>query len=74
MFGYRPDAVLPGVRAPIVAIRRITPGDEMAAAQTGDAAALPSVPGGLTVIEIPAPGHNLLRYRPDEVTAAILDR
>jgi len=26
----------------------------------------------LTVRDVPAPGHNLLRYRPDEVTAAIL--
>jgi hypothetical protein len=28
----------------------------------------------VTTVEIAAPGHNLLRYRPDEVTAAILGR
>jgi hypothetical protein len=32
------------------------------------------VPGGTQVIDVAAPGHNLLRYRPDEVTAAILGR
>jgi pimeloyl-ACP methyl ester carboxylesterase len=73
MFGYRPSAILAGVGAPVVAIRRITPGDE-SAASSGEADAMPAVPGGLTVIDVPAPGHNLLRYRPDEVTAAILAR
>ena len=66
MFGYDPGAVLGRVRAPIVAVRRITPGDEGAS----DAAAPPDV----ELVELPAPGHNLLRYRPDEVTAAILGR
>ena len=73
MFGYRPGDVLAGVRAPVVAIRRITPGEETAA-EPGDASPSPSPSGGLTVIDVPAPGHNLLRYRPDEVTAAILGR
>jgi pimeloyl-ACP methyl ester carboxylesterase len=71
MFRYRPETVLSEVAAPIVAIRRITPGDATAVA--------PGAPGwaaanGLTLIEVPAPGHNLPRYRPDEVTAAILGR
>jgi pimeloyl-ACP methyl ester carboxylesterase len=68
MFRYRPDAVLPAVTAPIVSVRRITPGDEAATP-----AGTPSPPG-VQVAEVPAPGHNLLRYRPDEVTAAILGR
>jgi hypothetical protein len=36
----------------------------------------PSSPAlaGLAVVDVPAPGHNLPRYRPDEVTAAILGR
>jgi hypothetical protein len=68
MFGYQPERVLPGVSAPIVAIRRVTAGDESAAA----AGSAP--PPGVAVVEVPAPGHNLLRYRPDEVTAAILGR
>jgi pimeloyl-ACP methyl ester carboxylesterase len=75
MFTYDPAAVLAQVAAPIVAIRRLTPGDEGAAvagAGAGPPAADP--PGGLTIVDVPAPGHNLLRYRPDDVTAAILGR
>jgi pimeloyl-ACP methyl ester carboxylesterase len=66
MFGYRPDAVLAQVEAPIVAIRRLTPGDESA----GRGPVRP----GVQLVELPAAGHNVLRYRPDEVTAAILGR
>jgi pimeloyl-ACP methyl ester carboxylesterase len=69
MFEYDPAAVLSQVTAPIVAIRRVTPGDDGLKAEPAFA---PS--GGLDVIELPAPGHNLPRYRPDEVTAAILGR
>ena len=68
MFAYRPAAVLPLVTAAIVAVRRTTPGDEEA---TGVGA---HVPVGVEVVDVAAPGHNLLRYRPDEVTAAILGR
>ena len=68
MFAYEPESVLEAVMAPIVAVRRRTPGDDDA---TGVGAA---VPRGIRVIEVDAPGHNLLRYRPDEVTAAILGR
>jgi pimeloyl-ACP methyl ester carboxylesterase len=73
MFAYRPDSVLAGVPAPIVAVRRITPGDEGAAAPGSLAPSLHAM-AGLAVVDVPAPGHNLLRYRPDEVTAAILGR
>jgi pimeloyl-ACP methyl ester carboxylesterase len=62
MFDYDPAAVLPAVRAPIVAVR-----------QAGASAAA-DVGVELTVMELPAPGHNLLRYRPAEVTAAIVGR
>jgi pimeloyl-ACP methyl ester carboxylesterase len=68
MFEYRPGDVLPAVSAPIVAIRRLTAGDDEA---TGIGA---SVPMGIDLVDVSAPGHNLLRYRPDEVTAAILAR
>jgi pimeloyl-ACP methyl ester carboxylesterase len=72
MFDYRPEEGLAAVSAPIVAVRRITPGDETAVAP---GASLPVASNAnLTVIDIPAPGHNLLRYRPDEVTAGILGR
>ncbi len=66
MFGYRPDLSLLAVTAPIVAVRRVTPGDEAVRAA--------AAPAGVEVVELDAPGHNLLRYRPDEVTAAILGR
>ena len=68
MFEYRPEDVLPNVKAPIVAVRRRTPGDDDATGIAGD------VPAGVRVVDVSAPGHNLLRYRPDEVTAAILAR
>lgn len=73
MFGYDPTAVLARIVAPIVAIRRVTPGDETAGSP-GAPGPLVQPPGGLTVVEVAAPGHNLLRYRPDDVTAAILGR
>ncbi|MEO5941442.1 MAG: alpha/beta hydrolase [Candidatus Limnocylindrales bacterium] len=66
MFGYRPERVLGGVTAEIVAVRRVTRGD--------DAVMAGAVPPGIVAVELEAPGHNLLRYRPDEVTAAILGR
>jgi len=71
MFGYDPTAVLARIIAPIVAIRRVTPGDETAASPAAPGL-LVRPPGGLSVVEVAAPGHNLLRYRPDDVTAAIL--
>jgi pimeloyl-ACP methyl ester carboxylesterase len=59
MFEYRPADVLARVVAPIV----------------GLAATSPPPAGGLPPIEmirLDAVGHNLMRYRPDEVTTAIL--
>ena len=66
MFTYRPAEVLPSIHCPVTAIRRRTPGE----VAPGDIPA--AAPPSLTVIDLEAPGHNLLRYRPDEVTAAIL--
>jgi pimeloyl-ACP methyl ester carboxylesterase len=62
MFGYVPSEVLPAVRAPIVAVRQ--------------AGAEGPLPAGVEIgaVDLPAPGHNLLRYRPSEVTAVILGR
>ncbi len=69
MFEYRPSTVLPLVSAPIVAVRRTTAGEDDTATGIGD-----RVPPEVVVVDVAAPGHNLLRYRPDEVTAAILGR
>jgi pimeloyl-ACP methyl ester carboxylesterase len=66
MFGYLPDEVLSRVPAGILAVRRTTPGDDD---ETGIGETLPP---GVRVVDVSAPGHNLLRYRPDEVTEAIL--
>jgi hypothetical protein len=68
MFDYRPADLLPAVSAPVAAIRRRTPGDDE---PTGIGA---TIPAGIDLVEVSAPGHNLLRYRPDEVTATILGR
>ncbi|HET9615379.1 MAG TPA: alpha/beta fold hydrolase [Candidatus Limnocylindrales bacterium] len=66
MFDYRPSRTLPRVRAPIVAVRRRTPGDETAAGEE-------AVPAGARIVDVEAPGHNVLRYRPDEISRAIVE-
>jgi hypothetical protein len=59
MFEYRPGAVLAAVRAPIVALAATSP---------------PPAPGlpPMDLAVLPAAGHNLMRYRPEDVTRAIL--
>jgi pimeloyl-ACP methyl ester carboxylesterase len=61
MFEYRPAEVLARVTAPIVGLAATSP--------------LPG-PGlpPMDIVRLDAVGHNLMRYRPDEVTAAILGR
>jgi pimeloyl-ACP methyl ester carboxylesterase len=66
MFEYRSAETLAAVAAPIVAIRRRAATDARAGAAL---VVRPSV--GIDVVDVDAPGHNLLRYRPDEVVAAI---
>lgn len=61
MFRHRPAGVLARVTAPIVALVATT------APPDGD---LPPI----EVVRLDAVGHNLMRYRPDEVAAAILGR
>jgi pimeloyl-ACP methyl ester carboxylesterase len=61
MFEYRPAEVLGRVEAPIVAL---------AATSQPPGPAIPTI----EVVRLSAVGHNLMRYRPDEVTAAILGR
>ena len=74
MFAYDPLAVLPEVEAPITAL--IAADDEVgsrAAALTEvSAARVTAGRGPIAVRAFPHVGHNLMRYRPDEVTAAIL--
>lgn len=61
MFAYRPAVTLPLVQAPIVALAATSAPPDPAV----DPPAIET-----TILE--ATGHNLMRYRPDEVAAAIL--
>jgi pimeloyl-ACP methyl ester carboxylesterase len=61
MFDYRPAEVLARVTAPIVALAATSPPPDRG-------------PVRIDLIRLSAVGHNLMRYRPDEVTAAILGR
>jgi pimeloyl-ACP methyl ester carboxylesterase len=74
MFGYDPVATLAAVARPIVALAAAddeegTHGRTLSA--TASALAHPGRPP-LRVARFPTDGHNLLRYRPAEVAAAIL--
>jgi len=66
MFAYEPAATLAAVTAPIVAIRWAGPASAVPGPQIARLAS--------RTVELAAPGHNLLRYRPAEVAAAILGR
>lgn len=68
MFRYDPTDVLRRVAAPILALRRVTPGDEATARRLEIEHGIP-----IRTIDVVAPGHNLPRYRPDEVSRAIVD-
>lgn len=74
MFDYRPVDTLSRIRAPIVALMAAE--DEAggrAAELEAVRAAVRSAGGpGIRVARFPSDGHNLPRYRPAEVTAAIL--
>jgi pimeloyl-ACP methyl ester carboxylesterase len=74
MFAYRPAQVLAALHAPV---RALAAADDEAGTMTRSladvqvarqAAGLPAIP----VTRFPADGHNLMRYRPVEVAAAIL--
>jgi pimeloyl-ACP methyl ester carboxylesterase len=74
MFAYDPLAVLPKVDAPITAL--IGADDEVgsraAALAEVSAAVQRAGRGAIGITSFPHVGHNLMRYRPDEVTAGIL--
>ena len=75
IFAYDPIATLAAVRAPIVAI--VAGGEEAdgkrAARRGGRAREAPGRPcPRIRVVDLGNVGHNLMRYRPAEVSAAIL--
>jgi pimeloyl-ACP methyl ester carboxylesterase len=74
MFEYEPASVLAGVHAPIVALRA---GDDVDGGRARALAACSTarVAAGRDPIRVEVfehDGHNLMRYRPDAVSAAIL--
>lgn len=79
IFRYRPLEVLAGLAIPIVALVAIDDEDDSAMA-TPKATALLAVQAArrasgrspIEVVRFPADGHNLPRYRPDELAGAIL--
>ena len=73
MFEYHPGLVLAGIRAPVVALVAADDPGERARALTAVSARRIAA-GGTAVVasSFPHDGHNLMRYRPDAVTAAIL--
>jgi pimeloyl-ACP methyl ester carboxylesterase len=74
MFEYDPDGSLAAVEAPLVAL--MTSDDEVgsraAALRRASAAREAAGHGPIAALSFPGVGHNLMRYRPDGVTAAIL--
>lgn len=74
LFAYRPDIVLPAVEAPIVAL--VAAADEEGTRGRALDAAQAILARGhrpaMGVVDLAGAGHNLMRYRPVEVTRAIL--
>ncbi len=77
MFRYDPVATLAEVEAPIVALSAATstddqPGERRRALAAVDAARVAAGRPNISTVAFPHDGHNLMRYRPDAVSAAIL--
>ena len=73
MFEFDPRTALAAVRAPIVAIMASDDevGSRSSALRTASAARVVAGGTAIEVVRLGAPGHNLMRYRPDAVVAAI---
>lgn len=74
MFAYRPSLVLPAIEAPIVALVAGTDddGSRLAALEAAAAALREAGRPPIRVATFTGVGHNLIRHRPVEVSAAIL--
>jgi len=75
MFGYEPTAALVSGAAPVVALLAADDEDRSRATSLTDVSAARGRAGLPPIREVRFghDGHNLMRYRPGEVTAAILD-
>jgi hypothetical protein len=75
MFGYEPAETLAAVGAPVTALVAFATGDpdrRLAELRRAGAARVRAGHGTIAVAGYPADAHNLMRYRPAEVAAAIL--
>jgi pimeloyl-ACP methyl ester carboxylesterase len=73
MFAYEPRSTLATVPAPIVAlVGADDEGERGRALATASGDRVAAGRGPIAVVSLPHVGHNLMRYRPDAVTAAIL--
>ena len=74
MFAYRPEETLAAVAAPIAALAAAEneAGTRMAALATVERALASAGRPPIRVATFPGAGHNLMRYHPVEVTAAML--
>jgi len=74
MFGYEPAATLPTIAAPVTALLASDDESGSRAAALADVSAARVSAGRDPIRSMPIghAGHNLMRYRPDEVCAAIL--
>ena len=74
MFAYDPLAVLPSIEAPIIALSAVDDDEGSSALSLADAQRALAAAGRppIRVARFPGVGHNLMRYRPREVSAAIL--
>jgi hypothetical protein len=78
MFGYDPVETLRAVTAPVVALAAAASGDDVPgvrdrALAAATAARVAEGLGAIATRSFGTDGHNLMRYRPVEVTRAILD-
>lgn len=74
MFGYEPAPSLAVVPAPVVALMAADDETRSRARQLADASAarMQAGRGAIAITSFPHDGHNLMRYRPREVAAALL--
>ena len=75
MFEYDPERTLAAIEAPITALVAADDetGSRAAALDRADAARQAAGRSAIRQVSFGRDGHNLMRYRPDEVTAAILE-
>jgi hypothetical protein len=74
MFDYEPLNVVPFVQAPVLALLAADDetGSRARALAEVSAARVAAGRDAIASVSFPHDGHNLMRYRPDEVSAAIL--